>query len=83
MGSYSRRFVNRFIIIRMFSFQQKKFEIESTDVFKKAFTNQSSMTIDDIPSLVAMLREKPEADMDLVAAEFTFNAMEAFYKIYH
>lgn len=30
-----------------------------------------------------MLREKPEADMDLVAAESTFNAMEAFYKVYH
>lgn len=67
----------------MFSFQQKKSETESTDVLKKAFTNQSSMTIDDIPSLVAMLREKPEADMDLVAAESTFNAIEAFYKVYH
>ena len=26
---------------------------------------------------------KPEADMDLVGAESTFNAMEAFYKVYH
>ncbi len=40
------------------------------------------MTDDDIPSLVAILREKREADMDLVAAESTYNAMEAFYKVY-
>ena len=63
--------------------QRKKFETESINMLKKAFTNQSSMTIDDILFLVAMLREKPEADMNLVAAESTFNAMEAFYKIYH
>ncbi len=40
------------------------------------------MTDDDIPSLVAILREKREADMDLVAAESTYYAMEAFYKVY-
>lgn len=40
-------------------------------------------TEDDISSLVAILREKPEADMDPIAAESTFNAMEAFYKVYH
>ncbi len=51
-------------------------------MLQKAFENRSHMTDDDIPSLVAILREKREADMDLVAAESTYYAMEAFYKVY-
>ncbi len=62
--------------------QQKQSEAETADVLQKAFENRSHMTDDDIPSLVAILREKREADMDLVAAESTYNAMEAFYKVY-
>ncbi|KAH9216661.1 hypothetical protein DL95DRAFT_460003 [Leptodontidium sp. 2 PMI_412] len=39
------------------------------------------MTAGDIPRLVALLRQSTEVDMDLIAAESTFNAMEAFYKV--
>jgi len=62
--------------------QRKQSEAETTDVLQKAFKDRIRMTDDDIPSIVTTLREKREADMDLVAAESTYNAMEAFYKVY-
>ena len=61
--------------------QRKQSETETTNVLKKAFAHRSEITEDDIPSLVATLQQKPEANMDLVAAESTYNAMEAFYKV--
>lgn len=62
--------------------QQKQSEVETADVLQKAFENRSHMTDDDISSLVTILREKREAGMDLVAAESTYYAMKAFYKVY-
>ncbi len=41
------------------------------------------MIDDDISSLVTILWKKHEADMNLVAVEFTYYAMKTFYKIYH
>lgn len=61
--------------------QWKQSEAETTNVLLKAFQDQSSMTDDDIPSLVAILREKREADMDLLTAQSTYSAMEVFYKV--
>ena len=62
--------------------QRKQSEAETADVLQKAFENRSHMTDDDVSSIIATLREEREADMDLVAAESTYNAMEAFYKVY-
>ncbi len=61
--------------------QRKQSETETINVLKKAFAHRSEITEDDIPSLVTTLQQKPEANMNLVAAEFTYNAMKAFYKI--
>ncbi len=51
-------------------------------MLQKAFENRSHMTDDDISSLVTILQEKREADMNLVAVEFPYYAMKAFYKVY-
>lgn len=40
------------------------------------------MTENDIPSLVSILRENPEADMDQIAVESIYNAVHAFYKVF-
>ncbi len=60
--------------------QRKQSEAETTNVLLKAFQKRSSITNDDIPSLLASLQEKRKTNMDLVTAESTYNAMEAFYK---
>jgi hypothetical protein len=53
-------------------------------VLAAAFDGRDAMDKADIPYLLAMLDEKRiDADMELVAAESTFNAMEAFYKGRH
>lgn len=62
--------------------QKKQSDIKTTSVLKRAFAKRSDMTEDDIPFLVSILRENPEADMDLIAAESTYNAMDAFYMVY-
>lgn len=41
-----------------------------------------SITTGDISRLVALLRESTEVNIDLIAAESTFNAIEAFYKVH-
>ncbi len=61
--------------------QRKQSEIEIINVLKKAFAHRSEITEDDISSLVITLQQKSEANMNLVAVEFTYNAMKAFYKI--
>jgi hypothetical protein len=61
--------------------QQKQSEAKTIQVFEEAFETRGKMTKDDISRLVNMLRQGTEADMDLVAAGSTFNAMEAFYKV--
>lgn len=63
--------------------QRKQSETETTNLLKKAFASRNEMTEDDIPFLMATLRGKLEDDMDFVAAEATYNAMEAFYKVYY
>lgn len=62
--------------------QKKQSDIKTTNVLKKAFEKREEMTEADIPFLASMLQEKPEADMDLIAAESTYNAMEAFYRVH-
>ena len=62
--------------------QRKQSRLESGLVLAAAFEKRGVIEEDDIPDLVTMLDAKnTEADMDLVAAESTFNAMEAFYKV--
>lgn len=61
--------------------QRKQSATETTNALEKAFAEQCDMTEDSIPFLVAMLQQKPEANMEIVAAESTYNAMEAFYKV--
>jgi len=61
--------------------QRKQSEIETINVLKKAFAHRSEITEDDISSLVITLQQKPEANMNLVAVEFTYNAMKTFYKV--
>ena len=63
------------------SLQKKQSDIKTASVLKRAFAKRNDMTKDDIPFLVSILRENPEADMDLIAAESTYNAMDAFYKV--
>lgn len=47
-----------------------------------AFDARNRMTKDDIPQMLAMLQKnEAAADMDLVAAESMFKAMEAYYKV--
>lgn len=60
--------------------QRKQFQIKTTSILQKAAANGRVLVEDEIPALVSLLQDEPEADMDLVAAESIFNAMEAFYK---
>jgi hypothetical protein len=62
--------------------QRKQYEAKTIEVLQQAVEDGRDITEDEIPSLVSLLREDFEADMDLVAAESTYNAMQAFYKVY-
>lgn len=62
--------------------QRKQYERKTTRVLEEAFKKSGGeMSDEDIPQLLAKLREDNQADMDMSAAESTFNAMEAFYKV--
>ena len=61
--------------------QARRYEERTTRQLEKAFKKCGEMTEEDIPRLLSMLRVSSEADMDLVAADATYNAMEAFYKV--
>jgi hypothetical protein len=64
------------------SLQQKKSQAKTKQALADAFIRQGTMNQDDIPYLVAKLHIKEaSADMDLVAAESTLDAMEAFYQV--
>jgi hypothetical protein len=72
---------NHFFTDMYNALQRKDTDAKSTEVLQQAFEDGNKMTEEDTPSTVAMLRERTEADMDLVAATSIFNAMEAFYKV--
>lgn len=72
---------NHYFTDRYNTLQRDQTAAETTQILERAFARRPSMTEADIPRLVALLRQSTEADMDLVAAESTFNAMEAFYKV--
>lgn len=61
--------------------QAGRYAKKTIHVLEEALEKRSKITEEDIPRLMALLREKTEVDMGLVAAESTFNAMEAFYKV--
>jgi len=72
---------NHYFTDRYNTLQRNQTEAKTTHILQEAFVRRPSMTAGDIPRLVAMLRQDTEADMDLIAAESTFNAMEAFYEV--
>jgi len=73
---------NHYFTDRYNTLQRNQTEAKTTHILQEAFVRRPSMTAGDIPRLVAMLRQDTEADMDLIAAESTFNAMEAFYEVH-
>ncbi|KAH6676259.1 dynamin family protein [Halenospora varia] len=72
---------NHYFTDRYNVLQRKQSEAKTTQVLEEAFERRGELTEKDIPRLLEMLHQNAEADMDLVAAESTFNAMEAFYKV--
>ncbi|KAF2795549.1 hypothetical protein K505DRAFT_273051, partial [Melanomma pulvis-pyrius CBS 109.77] len=72
---------NHDFIDRYNSLQRKQSEAKTTKALEEAFKRNGEMSAEDIPHLLMLLRRNTEADLDLVAAESTFNAMEAFYKV--
>lgn len=61
--------------------QQNQWEAKTTKLLEEAFERDGDLSADDIPHLLALLRRNAEADADVLAAESTFNAMQAFYKV--
>ncbi|TKA50187.1 hypothetical protein B0A49_11187 [Cryomyces minteri] len=61
--------------------QKQKSEAAVKERLEEALADGSSISKDDIPWLMSLLRENAQPDMDLVAAESTYNAMDAFYKV--
>jgi hypothetical protein len=72
---------NQYFTARYNMLQRKQSEAKTTEVLDKIFDRCEEITKKDIPQLLEMLHKNAEADMDLAAAESTFNAMEAFYKV--
>jgi hypothetical protein len=72
---------NHYFTYNYNALQAARYEKKTVRVIEEAFEKRSTMTEEDIPHLLAVLREKTEVDMDFIAAESTFNAMEAFYKV--
>ena len=72
---------NHYFTDRYNDLQAKHYEDKTTKALEDAFGKRGEMTEEDIPRLLMILREKKEVNMDLIAAESTFNAMEAFYKV--
>ncbi|TKA53129.1 hypothetical protein B0A49_11929 [Cryomyces minteri] len=61
--------------------QKQKSEAAVKERLEEALADGSSISKDDIPWLISLLRENAQPDMDLVAAESTYNAMDALYKV--
>jgi hypothetical protein len=72
---------NHYFTDRYNALQRNRSEAKTTQVLEELFQRRANVTEDDIPRLLILLRQNSEPDMDLVAAESTFNAMEAFYKV--
>lgn len=62
--------------------QRQHSEARAIRVLEEEVERRGGINVDDVPDLVKIMRQKTEADMDLVAVESTFNAVEAFYKVY-
>lgn len=73
---------NHYFIDKYNALQRNQWAAKTTKLLEEAFEKHGDMDARDIPHLVALLRQNTEADADLAAAESTFNAMEAFYKVY-
>jgi len=72
---------NNYFTDRYNALQRNQLEAKTTKLLEKAFERDGDMSARDIPRLLLMLHRNTETDVDLVAAESTFNAMEAFYKV--
>ena len=73
---------NLCFVERYNALQRSQWTAKTTKLLQKAFeVKDDSMDACDIPQLLTMLREDAETDADLVAAESTFNAMQAFYEV--
>lgn len=72
---------NHYFTDKYNALQARQYKNKTTQALEDAFEKRGEMTEEDIPHLLAMLREKKEVNMDLIAAGSTFNAMEAFYKV--
>jgi hypothetical protein len=73
---------NHYFIDRYNILQRKQSEAKTTEVLDEILNRRGGViTKGDIPQLLEMLHKNAEADMDLIAAESTFNAMEAFYRV--
>lgn len=72
---------NHYFTDRYNALQARQYENKTTQVLEDAFEKRGEMTEEDIPHLLAMLREDKEVKMYWIAAESTYNAMEAFYKV--
>lgn len=72
---------NNYFTDRYNALQRNQSEAKTTKLLEQAFARDGDMSARDIPRLLLMLHRNAETDVDLVAAESTFNAMEAFYKV--
>ena len=62
--------------------QKEQYDYRSTKSLKKALHKSGGhMDEDEITDFLSKLGDNGGADMDVVAAESTFNAMEAFYQV--
>ncbi len=73
---------NPHFVERYNALQRNQWTVKTTKLLQKAFEgNDDSMNARDIPQLLTILRQDIGTDADLVAAESTFNAMQAFYQV--
>jgi hypothetical protein len=73
---------NHYFVDKYNALQRNQWATKTTKSLEEAFKKRGEMDESDITYLVTLLRQNTEADADLAAAESTFNAMEAFYKVY-
>jgi hypothetical protein len=73
---------NHYFIDRYNALQHNQWATKTTKLLERAFERHGDMGASDITHLVTLLGQNTEPDADLAAAESTFNAMEAFYKVY-
>jgi hypothetical protein len=72
---------NRYFTDTYNALQRKQWEAKTTKLLEEGFEEDGDLSADDIPHLLTLLRRDTEADADVLAAESTFNAMQAFYKV--